>query len=106
MATTGQILTTSIEKLGAHADQTITLRGWLHNKRSSGKVQFLIVRDGTGYVQAVVARSAVAPEVFEAADRLTHESAVVITGRVRQDSRAPGGIEIGVAELSTAALLA
>jgi asparaginyl-tRNA synthetase len=99
METTSPIHTTSVEKLGAHADQTVAIRGWLHTKRSSGKVQFLIVRDGTGLVQAVVARSAVAPEVFDAADRLTHESSLVVTGRVRQDSRAPGGYELDVSQI-------
>ena len=105
METTSQTVTTSIEKLGAHVDQTATIRGWLHNKRSSGKVQFLIVRDGTGLVQGVVAKAAVPPEVFEAADRLTHESSVIVTGRVRQDSRAPGGYELDVSQVEIVQLV-
>ena len=105
METTSQTVTTSIEKLGSHVDQTVTIRGWLHNKRSSGKVQFLIVRDGTGVVQGVVARSAVPADVFEAADRLTHESSVIVTGRVRQDSRAPGGYELDVSHIDIVQLV-
>jgi asparaginyl-tRNA synthetase len=105
METTSQALTTPIEKLGSHVDQTVTIRGWLHNKRSSGKVQFLIVRDGTGVVQGVVVRSAVPPEVFDAADRLTHESSLSVTGRVRQDSRAPGGYELDISDIDIVQLV-
>jgi asparaginyl-tRNA synthetase len=71
----------------------------VHNKRSSGKIQFLILRDGTGYIQAVVVKNAVGPEVFAAADTLTHESSIEVTGKVREDSRAPSGYEMDVTNL-------
>src|SRR5437867_4993756 len=90
---------TYIEDIGKHVGQEVTLRGWVHNKRSSGKIQFLILRDGTGYIQAVVMKSAVAPEVFAAADSLTHESSLEVTGKVREDSRAPSGFEMDVTSL-------
>ena len=86
--------TTLISKIGERAGQTATVRGWLYNKRSSGKIQFLIVRDGTGYLQCVVPRADVAPEVWEAAERATQESSLSVTGLVRQDARAPGGYEM------------
>jgi asparaginyl-tRNA synthetase len=85
-----------IENIGAHVGEEVTLCGWIHNKRSSGKIQFLIVRDGTGYIQTVVVKQAVSPEVFAAADGLTHESSVRITGKPRADARAPGGFEMDV----------
>jgi asparaginyl-tRNA synthetase len=90
---------TYIEDIGKHVGQEVTLRGWVHNKRSSGKIQFLILRDGTGYIQAVVVKNAVAPEVFSAADTLTHESSIEVTGKVREDSRAPSGYEMDVTNL-------
>ena len=86
--------TTLISKIGERAGQTATVRGWLYNKRSSGKIQFLIVRDGTGYLQCVVPRADVAPEVWEAAERATQESSLSVTGLVRQAARAPGGYEM------------
>src|SRR5438552_11826446 len=90
---------TYIEDIGKYVGGEVTLRGWVHNKRSSGKIQFLIVRDGTGYIQAVVAKNAVSPEIFSAADSLTHESSLAVTGTVRQDSRAPSGFELDVTDL-------
>src|SRR5262245_39505417 len=90
---------TYIEEIGKHVGPEVTLLGWVHNKRSSGKIQFLIVRDGTGYIQAVVVKSVVSPEVFAAADGLTHESSLAVTGKVREDSRAPSGYELDVTDL-------
>ena len=83
-----------IEDAGKHVGEEVTLWGWLHNKRSSGKIQFLMVRDGTGYIQGVLVKNAVAPEIFAAADALTHESSLKVTGKVREDSRAPSGYEM------------
>jgi len=88
-----------LSDIAKHVGEEVTVRGWVHQKRSSGKVQFIVVRDGTGYVQAVVARSAVSPEQFVAADALTHESALTVTGAVRADARAPGGYELDVSSL-------
>ncbi len=88
-----------IQDAGKHVGEEVTFRGWVHNKRSSGKIQFVIVRDGTGYIQGVVAKSAVSPEIFAAADSLTHESSIEVTGKVRADARAPGGFEMDVTGL-------
>jgi asparaginyl-tRNA synthetase len=86
--------TTPISRLGEKVGQSASVAGWLYNKRSSGKIQFLIVRDGTGYLQAVVPRAEVEPSVWEAAERATQESSLRVTGLVREDKRAPGGYEM------------
>jgi asparaginyl-tRNA synthetase len=88
-----------IEDIAKHEGQTVTIRGWLANRRSSGKIHFLQVRDGSGFVQAVMSKAAVGEEVFRKADHLPQESAVVVTGNVRADARAPGGFEIDVSGL-------
>ena len=85
---------TSIAKLGQKTGGSATVQGWLYNKRSSGKIQFLIVRDGTGYVQVVVPRADAPPEVWEAAEKATQESSLRVTGAVREEKRAPGGYEM------------
>jgi asparaginyl-tRNA synthetase len=89
-------MATYIEDIAAHVGETVTLKGWLHNRRSSGKLHFLTVRDGTGFIQAVMSKAAVGPEVFVSADHLGQESAIVVTGAVRADARAPGGFELDV----------
>ena len=83
-----------IADLRAHVGEEVLVRGWLHNKRSSGKLQFLIVRDGSGFAQAVMAKAAVPPEAWEAAERAGQESTLELTGKARGDKRAPGGYEI------------
>lgn len=88
-----------INQLDRYVGQTVTLKGWVYNYRSSGKIQFIILRDGTGICQAVVFKGDVSPEVFEAGKTLTQESSLIISGEVRADSRAPGGFEIGVRSL-------
>jgi asparaginyl-tRNA synthetase len=75
------------------------VRGWLHNKRSSGKLQFLILRDGSGFAQAVMAKAAVSEAAWTAAEGIGQESALEVTGKVRQDRRAPGGFELDVTDL-------
>jgi len=90
---------TYIEDVGKHDGEEVTLRGWVHNKRSSGKIQFVILRDGTGYIQGVIVKNAVSPQVFADADTLTHESSIELTGKVRADSRAPSGFELDVTGL-------
>jgi asparaginyl-tRNA synthetase len=77
-----------------HVGQEVRLQGWLHHKRSSGKLQFLIVRDGTGFAQAVVAKAAVPAEDWAAAEQMGQESSLELTGRVKEDKRAPGGYEV------------
>ena len=85
-----------IETIARHEGETVTLRGWLHNRRGSGKVQFLILRDGTGFIQAVVSKAAVGDEAFERARHLSQETALSVTGAVRADARAKGGYELDV----------
>jgi asparaginyl-tRNA synthetase len=89
-----------IAELGRHAGQMVTLRGWVTHLRSSGKVAFVVVRDGSGVVQAVVAKNAVPPDTWEAFGTLTLETSVAVTGEVRADARAPGGHELSVRGLA------
>ncbi len=83
-----------IGNVAEYDGQEISLQGWVYNTRSSGAVAFILVRDGTGVIQAVAARDALPMEVFEQARHLTQESAVRVTGLVRADRRAPGGFEL------------
>jgi asparaginyl-tRNA synthetase len=89
----------TIASLAAHVGETVTLRGWLYNMRESGKLLFPIFRDGTGTIQGIVPKAAVAAEVFERVKSLTQESSVIVTGRVRADARAPSGFELDVEDL-------
>jgi asparaginyl-tRNA synthetase len=89
----------TIASLSAHEGQTITLRGWLYNLRASGKLLFPIFRDGTGTIQGIVPKAAVPEEVFETLKNLTLESSVIVTGKVRADSRAPSGFELDVEDV-------
>ncbi len=84
---------------GKLIESEVEIKGWLVNKRSSGGVQFLIVRDGTGFIQATIHRDEVSDGVFKVADELTQESSVIIRGIVKEDKRAPGGYEIRVKDL-------
>jgi asparaginyl-tRNA synthetase len=85
-----------IEDIGKYAGQEVTIKGWLHNRRSSGKIHFLTLRDGTGFMQAVMSKSAVGDELFTAADHLAQETSLIVSGVVRADARAPNGYEIDV----------
>jgi asparaginyl-tRNA synthetase len=85
----------TIQDVGQHDGQEITLRGWLYNLRESGKLLFPIFRDGTGTIQGVVSLKD-QPSAFEALRGLTQESSVIVTGRIRADKRAPGGFEIQI----------
>jgi asparaginyl-tRNA synthetase len=87
---------TYIEDIARHEGQPIEIRGWLHNRRSSGKIHFLTVRDGTGFIQAVMTKQAVGDDVFRRADHLSQETSLILRGSVRADTRAPGGYEIDV----------
>jgi asparaginyl-tRNA synthetase len=87
---------TTISQLGSHEGQSVTIRGWLYNLRESGKLLFPIIRDGSGLVQGVVVKSKVAPELWNALKGLTQESALIVSGQVRADKRAPGGYELEV----------
>jgi asparaginyl-tRNA synthetase len=85
-----------IENIGDHEGEEVTIKGWLHNRRSSGKIHFLILRDGTGFIQAVMSKAAVGDERFKAADHLSQETSIIVTGTARADQRAPSGYEIDV----------
>jgi asparaginyl-tRNA synthetase len=87
-----------INQLSRHVGEEVELRGWLYNLRSSGKLMFPQLRDGTGLVQCVVLKKAVAPEIWDALAHLGQESALVVRGTVRADERAPGGFELDVSE--------
>jgi len=90
--------TTYISQLKDSVGQNVTLAGWLHNSRSSGKIQFLIVRDGTGLCQCVAEKGKVPDELFEHLKRLGQESSLTITGTVRKESRSVGGYELAVTD--------
>jgi asparaginyl-tRNA synthetase len=94
--TAGSAPVAAISALAAHEGERVTLRGWLYNIRSSGKLLFPTFRDGTGTIQGIVPKAAVPPEVFDRVKSLTQESSVIVTGRVRADSRAPSGFELDV----------
>jgi asparaginyl-tRNA synthetase len=94
----------TIAGIGSHAGQVVTLRGWLRGKRSSGKLLFLQVRDGTGTIQCTLFRPDVTEELFERAGHLPQESSLIVHGEVRPDPRAPGGYEVGVRDLEVVAV--
>src|ERR1041385_782019 len=85
---------TYINELVKHVGEEVTLKGWLYNMRSSGKLMFPQLRDRTGVVQCVVVKNAVAPEGGEALKPLGEESALIIQGGVREDPGAPNGVEV------------
>jgi len=88
-----------IEEIARFEGQAVTLRGWLYNRRSSGKIHFLTVRDGSGFIQCVMTKQAVGEDAFKRADHLSQESAIIVHGTVRADARAPGGFEVDVTGL-------
>jgi asparaginyl-tRNA synthetase len=85
-----------IDDIAKFEGQKVTIHGWLHNRRSSGKIHFLIVRDGTGFIQGVMSKAAVGDAAFTRADHLSQETSLSVTGTVRADKRAKGGYEIDV----------
>jgi asparaginyl-tRNA synthetase len=88
-----------IADLGQHVDRDVTVRGWVATTRSSGKIAFLVMRDGSGLLQCVISKKDVAPGVWEAFQSLTQEASVAVTGAVRADARAPGGYELLATDL-------
>jgi asparaginyl-tRNA synthetase len=88
-----------IEDIGKHEGEEVMIKGWLHNRRSSGKIHFLTIRDGSGFIQGVMSKAAVGEELFKAADHLSQETSVIVTGAARADKRAPSGYEIDVKHL-------
>ncbi|HNV03992.1 MAG TPA: asparagine--tRNA ligase [Vicinamibacterales bacterium] len=88
-----------IEDIARHEGERVVIRGWLHARRSSGRIHFLTIRDGSGFIQAVMSKAAVDEPSFLRADHLTQETALIVSGTVRADGRAPGGFELDVAAL-------
>ena len=84
----------------SHVGRMVEIRGWVAHRRSSGKIQFLVVRDGSGLVQCVAGARDVSAEAWEAFGRLSQESAVVVRGTLRADARSPGGVELGLSDLA------
>ena len=89
-----------VADIARHDGQQVTLHGWLHGRRSSGKLHFLQLRDGTGTIQCVVFKGNVAPEVFREADHLPQETSLSVTGTVKKDARSPLGYELDVKDLA------
>ncbi|MCL7745951.1 asparagine--tRNA ligase [Halalkalibacter alkaliphilus] len=90
---------TTIAKVGQFVEQQVTIGAWLASKRSSGKIAFLQLRDGTGFIQGVVVKADVEEEIFQKAKNLTQESSLYVTGVVRADDRAPSGYELTVTKI-------
>jgi len=90
---------TLIQKIGDFRDQEVTLSGWLHNHRSSGSVAFLELRDGSGFIQAIVSKQEVSPETWEAVEKLTQESSLSLTGIVKQHPKKENVFEVQVKEI-------
>jgi len=88
-----------IRDLGAHEGKDVLVRGWLYAKRESGKIRFLVIRDGTGYLQAVAFSKEVSPETFAACGTIGQESSLEVVGTVRREPRAPGGFEMGLKDI-------
>ena len=88
-----------IDQLDQHVGEEVQLHGWLYNKRSSGKVRFLLLRDGTGVIQSVMVKGGVPDTVFDKFDVLTQESSFSIKGRIKKEPRAPGGFEMELSDI-------
>src|SRR6185436_4100256 len=88
-----------IRNLPQHIGESVTLRGWIMTTRFSGKIGFLVLRDGTGYLQMVISRAEAGDELWERVRSLTQETSVSATGTVREDTRSPGGVELALASL-------
>lgn len=89
----------TISNIKSHEGELVTIKGWLANKRSSGKIIFLQIRDGSGFIQGVVVKNEVGEELFKLCDSLTQESSIIVIGLVRADSRAQSGYELSVVDL-------
>jgi asparaginyl-tRNA synthetase len=88
-----------VETISQHEGHEVAIKGWLYNKTDKGKLQFLLLRDGTGFIQAVAFQDDISAEAFDAAQMATQESSLVATGIVRADKRAPGGYELSLTDL-------
>jgi len=95
----GLFVKTTIAEVHKYVGQEVTIGAWLANKRSSGKIAFLQLRDGTGFIQGVVEKAQVSEDVFQAAKSITQESSLYVTGVVREDARSPFGYELSVTNI-------
>jgi asparaginyl-tRNA synthetase len=89
-----------ISGLRAHVGETVTVRGWVTTTRSSGKIAFVVLRDGSGYVQGVLSKKEVSPSTWSAFESLTQETSMAMTGTVREEPRSPGGYELSVQDIA------
>ena len=89
-----------INQLNNYKDKEVTLKGWLYNKRSSGKMQFLLVRDGTGIVQCVLFKGDASEELFNLCETISQESSIIVSGKVREDKRSPSGVELTILDIN------
>ena len=103
MSSPGEMPDVRVAGLHAHDGQVARVRGWLYNRRSSGKVMFLILRDGTGTVQCVATKADLGDDLFRKVDSLNHESSLMVVGSVHKDDRAPGGYELQVKQITVVA---
>lgn len=87
-----------IEDVGKHVREDVTIKGWVYGLRSSGKIRFLLVRDGTGTIQCVVSKED-SEQAFKESERLTQETSVIVEGEIREDKRSPGGYELNTARV-------
>ncbi len=92
--------TVTIKKLDQYVDQDVEIKGWVYNRRSVGKIWFLILRDGTGLLQCVIVDGECDSETFSLEQQLNQEDSVIVKGRVKKESRAVGGYELGVKQVS------
>ncbi|MEE8603886.1 MAG: asparagine--tRNA ligase [Candidatus Aminicenantaceae bacterium] len=88
-----------IEDIAGFKDQEVEIRGWVYNKRSGGKIRFLLIRDGTGLIQGTIYSPDKDNPLFQKFDLLTQESSIIVRGVVKEDKRAPGGYELGISDL-------
>ena len=88
-----------ISDVAKYAGQTVKIAGWVYNKTGKGKLQFIMLRDGTGLIQAVVFKGNVSEEIFEACKELTQESSIIVTGQITEDKRAKGGFELQASDV-------
>lgn len=90
---------TTIRRLSEHVDEMVMIKGWLYNRRSKGKLHFLLIRDGTGIAQAVMFQGDVSEDLFNECSHIPQESSLIVTGKVHRDKRAPGGYELALSNV-------
>jgi asparaginyl-tRNA synthetase len=90
-----------IEDAAHHDGEVVTVKGWVYHKRSSGKIKFMVVRDGTGLLQGVLVKGECEEDSFNRIETITQESSVIVTGKLRKEPRSPGGFEMGVIKFET-----